>query len=324
MSLLVTADLHLSSSARDAYRFANMELLGRLIQDHRPEALLILGDLTEEKDYHASTLVNDVADLVYYLASLTPVWVLRGNHDYVDADCPFFHFLRRMHNVNWINEPGFRQIGKIGALFLPHTADYQRDWKGMLPVDESVDWVFAHNTFEGARTEHGHRLGGVPLDVFRTDDNVISGDIHTPQSIGPVTYVGSPYRIDFGDDFDPRVIFVTGTRIQSVPMNGPQKLLIEMHSVDELDKLAANRRPDDVIKVRYYLKRRERDQWPEIKAAIREKLSPFAIQPISEAAPRQAVKSVSRQVKSDEEVVRSFGKQQRVPDETLKTGLELL
>ena len=60
MTALVTADLHLSEKPRDGYRFAAMERIAELIEKHKPSTLLLLGDLTESKDYHPALLVNDV------------------------------------------------------------------------------------------------------------------------------------------------------------------------------------------------------------------------------------------------------------------------
>jgi hypothetical protein len=334
MSLLITADLHLSANRRDDYRFKAMEYLGDLIEKHKPEKLIILGDLTEEKNYHSAVLTNDVVDLIFNLSCMLPVDILRGNHDYTDADCPYFFFVRHMKNVRWINKPTLSQVSKdMEALFLPHTPDYKRDWKGVFEdtfnTGSPPNLIFCHNTFEGASTEHGHRLHGIPTTVFPEGIQVVSGDIHTPQKIGCVTYVGSPYTVDFGDAFDPRVLLLTEDKMKSILMGGPQKRLVELTKflLDRWDW--AFLYEGDIVKVRYTLDADERDEWPEIKQRIKDKLTemgcvPFLIQPVLEKTTMKKMAKSKHLVVSDETIVRSFGKQAKVSDHTLETGLSLL
>jgi len=67
--------------------------------------------------------------------------------------------------VRWLNKVTRLAIGKADCLFLPHTRDYKKDW-AELPDLEEITWVFAHNTFEGASSEHGKKLSGIPTDMF--------------------------------------------------------------------------------------------------------------------------------------------------------------
>jgi Calcineurin-like phosphoesterase len=335
MSLLVTADLHLSSNARDDYRFKAMEYLADLILKYKPERLIILGDLTEEKNYHSATLANDVVDLIFYLSCMVLVDILCGNHDYTDPTCPYFFFVRHMKNVRWINQPRLSQVGAdIHALYLPHTQNYQRDWVGAVMGEQNwrdINWVFAHNTFEGASTEHGHRLHGIPTTIFPEGVEVVSGDVHTPQKIDCVTYVGSPYTVDFGDEFEPRVLLLTEDKMKSIPMIGPQKRLVELDSnVNTITKLSTfGLHEGDIVKARYQLAADEREEWAEIKKQVREKLTelgcvPFLIQPVLEKSAKKKITKSKHRVISDEVLVRNFGEQAKVATPTVETGLDLL
>jgi predicted phosphodiesterase len=328
MTALVTADLHLSAKSRDDYRFTAMVKIGELVEKHKVDTLLLLGDLTEEKDYHSAALVNDVVDVVYSFSELCDVYVLRGNHDYTQVDCPFFHFLRRIKRVRWINAPDIYNLSIGKCLFLPHTRDHRQEWVADRGIDfEGWDYIFAHNTFEGASTEHGKKLSGIPLDVFRDDAPVISGDIHTPQTLGPVTYVGSPYTVDFGDSFEPRVLLLTNNKgSKSIPLPGAQKRLLEFKTGYKLSNLPAN--PGDIVKVRYNLALGEQDKWHEIKEALRRQLIEAGmvvhlVQPVTTAKTRSVVIRKA-ETKSDTRLVQEFGKQLKLPAATLKAGLDLL
>jgi hypothetical protein len=210
--ILCLSDPHLTENSRDQYRHNFMHDLLGIIDRRKPDAVAILGDLTEEKDRHSAKLVNQIVGELGDIAAVMPLLMLMGNHDYRNEGHPFFAFTRHIPNVAWVDKVStsielpeeFRAIFD-GCLFLPHTLDYERDWAG---VDfQDFRFIFAHNTFAGA-ISNGRALDGVPAGIFPDNARVLSGDIHTPQKIGPVTYIGAPYTIDFGDDYDPRLMMV--------------------------------------------------------------------------------------------------------------------
>jgi predicted phosphodiesterase len=324
MTALAIADLHLSAKTRDEYRFAVMKQIAELIEKHKVAELLILGDLTEEKDFHAATLVNDVVEIIFSLSQFCKVYILRGNHDYTSADCPFFHFLRRLKHVRWINKVTRLDLSIGHCLFLPHTREWEKDW-ALFPHLAEVDWVFAHNTFEGAETEHGKKLSGIPTDIF-DETRVISGDIHTPQTLGSVTYVGSPYTVDFGDAFEPRALLIERDGFTSIALPGPQKRLIEASAAAGLPTWVA--KPGDIVKVRYTLLPDEQDRWHEIKARIRSECEEAGftihlIQPVT-TTKKRSVLIQRAEAKSDERLVREFGRQSKVSKGTLEAGVGFL
>jgi DNA repair exonuclease SbcCD nuclease subunit len=333
MTALVTADLHFSAKKRDAYRFEAARKIGKLAQQKGVDEIIILGDLTEEKDYHPATLVNEIVDLIHWYSSFCRVVVSRGNHDYTQIDCPFFQFLRRIERVKWINTMNRIELSIGDCLFLPHTRDYKKDWAQLPHLDE-LDWIFAHNTFEGASSEHGKRLSGIPTEFF-DGAHVISGDVHTPQDVGSVTYVGAPYTVDFGDDYQPRVLLLKGqwkTRSEkSIPIAGPQKRLIEItpKDIDNLPDFI--RRTDvvagDIVKARITLSLQEQEKWFAIRDKVKRSLSDLGmevhlVQPVTTAKTRslrlERVKS-----KSDERIIEEFAKANKASDKSLKVGLDI-
>lgn len=331
MKALVIADLHLSAKPRDAYRFEVMSTIAGLLEEHKVDYLIILGDLTEEKDYHPATLVNDVVDVIHSFSQFCEVLVLRGNHDYTRTDFPFFRFLRRLKRVRWINAVTRLKLGEADCLFLPHTRDYKKDWD-KLPKLEEIDWVFAHNTFEGAASEHGKRLSGTPTALF-DDHHVISGDIHTPQDVGPVTYVGAPYRVDFGDDYEPRALLISGTWEKrsetSIALPGPQKRLIEI-TVKDIGKLQDfDLHEGDIVKARVKLALNEQDKWFAIRDKIKSELlglgvTVHLVQPVTTARNRASARIAKPNAKSDEQIVREYGTVTKLPEATMKAGLRFL
>jgi DNA repair exonuclease SbcCD nuclease subunit len=333
MRALLIADLHLSAKARDAYRFEVMATVATLLEKHKADYLIVSGDLTEEKDFHPAPLVNDVVDIVHSFSQFCEVLVLRGNHDYTRDDFPFFRFLRRLKRVRWINTVSRIDLGKVNCLFLPHTRDYENDWI-KLPHVEELQFIFAHNTFEGATTEHGKKLSGIPTSFFDDEDlPIVSGDIHTPQILGPVTYVGAPYQIDFGDDYDPRALLIDwyghrDYKFTSIPLPGPQKRLLDFDT-SVIGHMRREFNKGDIIKARVKLALNEQANWLTIRSKVRQELTELGavvhlVQPVTTEREKGSVKIKKVTTKSDDLVVKDYGAAVKTPEATLKTGLEFL
>jgi len=325
MRTLVTGDIHLNNLPRDNYRhnFISKDLMGMII-DHKADHLVIVGDLTDEKNYHSAALVNRVVDHIYNLSLKCPITINMGNHDYSsELETPFFTFLRRIENVRWIGDP--THIGDFNFLFLPHTPAPEVDWhKGIW--QQEPDWIFTHNTFSGTIGENGQKLDGPSIDIFPKGSRVISGDVHVPQTNGPVTYVGAPYTIDFGDKFEPRVLLINGNKLASIPCPGPRKRLVECTAGEKM-KLKAN--PGDILKINVKLDKGQYARWEELKQGIEEWAAKYKfvihrIHPIVDKSMTKG-KVVKREApKADPDILKGYAKKHALDDRTLNVGLEIL
>ena len=325
MKRIVTADIHISKSLIDAYRTVFLkETLPALVDKYKPDQLLVLGDITQDKDMHPASLVNEVVEGFHKLASLCHVIILQGNHDYSSIDYPFFKFLDCIDNIRWISSP----TELDGCLYLPHTRDHKKDWQGLQFEDR--DYIFAHNTFTGARA-NGQTLAGITTTIFPDDAFVLSGDIHEPQTLGPVTYIGSPYAVNFGDDFQPRMLLLDDLEVKSIKLYGRSKKLISWDWSKDSDKLCDGWEAynpgieGDIVKIQVYIGMEHVAKWPEIRQqveawAVSNKFVIHTITPVVtyEAGERQKhIKSVRR---SDSQYVEAFVKRSGVDADTAKVG----
>jgi len=265
---LLTTDLHLSEKTEDQYRF---DLFPWIIKHFRNkvDTVIILGDLTDRKNYHADFFVNKVVDCIRSLAKHFDVYLLCGNHDYdVDPTQPFFGFLGKYKRVTYISTPTIYQ----NRLFLPHSRKPGEDW-GILskPEMESVDVIFMHQTFRGSVSESGRVLEGISPHRFRRFEcPIFSGDIHVPQQLDPITYVGCPYHIHYGDKFEPRVLLLNRRfETQDVQFPAPRKFMLDLDHGKDLYKMRRKLQSGDRAKVRIHLPRSEFGSWPIHRDRVR-------------------------------------------------------
>ena len=265
---LITTDLHLSEKSEDQYR---LDLFPWIVDTYGDQlkTIFITGDLTDRKNFHADWFVNKVVDCIRSLAKYFDVYLLCGNHDYdVDPTQPFFGFLGKYKRVTYISTPMIYQ----NRLFLPHTRKPGEDW-GILskPEMEHVDIIFMHQTFRGSVSESGRVLEGISSRRFRRFGcPIFSGDIHVPQQLGPITYVGCPYHIHYGDKFEPRVLLLNRRfDIQDVQFPAPRKFMLDLNHGDELNKMRRKLQGGDRAKVRIHLSRSEFGSWPRHRDRVR-------------------------------------------------------
>jgi DNA repair exonuclease SbcCD nuclease subunit len=335
MTALVTADFHLSSNPRDDYRHKFIvEKLRETIVETRVKHLIILGDLTDQKDCHNAELVNDIVDYLHTFSLLCEVIILRGNHDCINPLKPFFEFAGLMNNITWITRPKVITIEGLGiCTFLPHTRNHEKDWAELsfAPIkrDPNDFWIFCHNTFEGADAGTGHPLKGIPTTVFPKRAKVISGDIHVPQQLDQITYVGAPYTVTFGDSYDPRMLLIGRKGIEkSIRCFGVKKLTVDIVDPHNLPDYGLEINKSDLLKVRVHLKASDYAKWNEIQSAVRKWGEAYgavvcAIQPIKISKHIKLARKRGA-TQTDRELMELYSKRRSVSDDVLKTGLWIM
>ena len=273
---ILTTDLHLTEKQEDQYRFNIFPwLVARYSRSSSVRAVFLLGDLTDRKDNHSAWFVNKVVSCLRDLAGHFDVFILKGNHDFADPNSPFFEFVNHVaiDRVSFYTSP--IKISKIynggrqfRFLMLPHTKNPDEDWKDLEFVKS--DAIFMHQTFKGAKAENGMALDGLsPKRFEKYRAKIFSGDIHVPQKVGPITYIGSPYHIHFGDKFKPRVLIAdTDFNTTEEYYPAPRKHTVEVRDPTEL-KTLKTLREGDWIKVRVLLRRSEFVDWPKYRDAVR-------------------------------------------------------
>lgn len=344
--LLITGDIHGNASPKEKYRFDLLSKIPDLLREHNASHLVILGDLTDAKNNHDAKLVNLMVDWLASCAAVARVIVLKGNHDYTDPDQPFFAFLNHIPNIRWISKPTVLKFTLGRFLFLPHTDDHERDWSD---IDlRAFPRVFCHNTFAGARNEHGGELKGIPTSIFATNQNVISGDIHTAQRVGKIVrYVGAPYLIDFGDSYNPRMLLIDDHGEYSLPMYGVQKRLIDVPmpaamqgkpgaftrgAVKNLDTYGSwgnlKLKSGDIARIRIAVSENDHKHWPEIQKGWRAwaEYRGFVIDSIVPMIERTSAGSLEQPRAhrlNDDETMTRYGKAKQTDTATMATGRKL-
>lgn len=183
-------DLELASSA--------LEQALRCARDWNT-ALVIAGDLNDSKDIIRGRVMNRLLDLQNKYFDVA-VHVLVGNHDLV-------HEKSNEHGLNFLEgkwavhgNTSERYVCKDFAL-IPYQSTNEAFLARIKEVPKRTI-VIAHQGFMGASMgEYVVDKSSVDPELVK-DWRIISGHYHRHQTIGSVTYIGSPYTISFAEAND--------------------------------------------------------------------------------------------------------------------------
>lgn len=264
---IIISDPHFTANPTDEYRWGLWPWLANEIKEEKARTLLILGDLTDAKDYHPAELVNRLTTAIVSMP-VEEIIILAGNHDWLKQGGVFFKFLQHVQKprIQVITEP-MEYLGDEqdpACMFLPYTKNPARDWKGK---DFShFDFLFMHQTAPGSVASNGQRMDGDDMPPLNAG-KVYSGDIHVPQTIGAIEYVGSPYHVHFGDDFTPRCLVIDRNR-KAFDLHYPtiHRKAVRISSVAELDEVGIA--VMDQIKVTLLLDECGAHRWNTIRREI--------------------------------------------------------
>lgn len=330
MRTLITSDFHWSDRPADAYRWDVVSFLIKQMDEFKPKALFILGDLTHDKNNHSAALVNRVVAELQKLACYAPVYLLKGNHDYEDPTLPFFYFVQEQsypHKVAYVSEKKTYVIGGKKYLFLPHSKTPE------IP-DGNYDLVFMHQTVKGARMESGvASTHGMEFELIGKQ-NIVSGDVHVPQTIasstGSITYVGAPHPINFGDDFEPRVLLHDNNKLVSIKRcDAVRKLIVNIKRPTDIED--AHVRDGDMIKIVLTLPRSEfmhdaryRKEIKSICDNMKLKLCGIAIRDGTPDKGRTPMATTRDSMARPETTLRTFGAFRGLSEDLISAGLRIL
>ena len=227
------------------------------------KSLCILGDLTDAKDYHPSSLTNRIVERITRLREcVSNITILMGNHDFLRAGHAYFAFLNSIRGVRFITKPYEDLSDGAAVLWLPYTKTPATDWKN---IDTShFNYVFFHQTVGGSVASNGQAMDGDDMPDLRKWPKIYSGDIHVPQVAGPVEYVGSPYPVHFGDKYDGRLVLLD-RRGRAVDLRHEtiNRSALTVRSLAELHR--QDFRPGDQLKLRIELDVADKHAWSRIR-----------------------------------------------------------
>lgn len=267
----LVSDPHFSIRPNDEFFWGLQHQLIDIVQQNKVNTILFDGDLCNSKDNHSSILVNRVTDLLVELSKhVKQIYILRGNHDGIDPNNPYWRWLNHLEGIEFIHKMQHRLLNGRNVWFLPHSTDPVTEWKDL---DLSSSVVFTHIAVDGVTVANGYKLETTLKPEF-FDETLItwSGDIHDFQVLGKLNYIGSPYATTFGNNnFKGRVVVfdMHTLEYESKFLSFPNRLTYDCSSSDDFQH-QAYLQPGDQVKVRLHLTQETMGSWRDTKEEIKQ------------------------------------------------------
>ena len=255
MLILLTSDIHMDNKDKNEYRWDIFPWIKEVAASKSIDYLIVGGDILNEKDRYSAALINRLIDnLVDTLRYIKGIYMIKGNHDMIEWSNPYLRWVNNIPNIRFFIKPELIQLGNTNWLFLPWDPDPETNWSSLDNEMKLADHIVGHQSFTGALAEGGKQLSGVSPLVFKnTKAKIWIGDIHSNQRLGPITYIGSPYHITFGDNYLPRCILLdtdSGTET-NLYFNTIRRYTVNISNPSDLAKCPFKK--GDQIKVRLTL-----------------------------------------------------------------------
>ncbi len=278
MTTLVISDLHLTEKTTEQYRWNIFDTVKDYVKENDVERLFILGDLLDKKDRHPAELINQLMDkLIDLLKYVKPIYILKGNHDYLKPQAPFLDFLKHFHpNIVWISSPTHLTFGNLKTLWLPHSKNPTEEWAD---CDFDVSTVFMHQSVIGCKVSEYFEMNcGFDLEwlTSKLDSNakIYSGDIHVPQKIKTLTYIGTPHPVSFGDTYEHNMVILNNnfTEFKRIKTESIQRHSLKIKSSACLEKLKQEKviKSGDQAKIKIQLTTKELSTWSNSKEIVKQ------------------------------------------------------
>ena len=115
--------------------------------------------------------------------------ILDGNHDLLSESPRISNIANLIGYGTVVHEPYHLDLGGFRLGFVPASDNHGVMFSNLQMIQSSVDLICTHTDFAGCKYESGHPSAS-PIPA-QWDKPVVSGDIHLPQSLGNVHYIGS-------------------------------------------------------------------------------------------------------------------------------------
>jgi hypothetical protein len=285
--------------------------------------VFILGDWVDRKDRFTARFINRLFDEIYRLCARARLVVLRGNHDTSMQPPSYFDFMAGgpIDGFEYITSP--RPIPARHLLLLPFTASPKTDWRDLKLAEFKT--VFMHATVTGAVVENGMVMENKNFPVLPRDVLFYSGDIHVPQQVRNVVYVGAPHPIKFGDSYDCRMLVLNDDYriILQLPLTPPRKIMADIRDLADLDGLTA--RHGDQIKIRYNCPPSQIENWGETEQAIIQWASEHGVVVAgTEIIVGTRTPESVDPAETPEAILKGFAEREGLSEDLLRVGLDLL
>jgi DNA repair exonuclease SbcCD nuclease subunit len=226
-----------------------------IVEKYKPNFIILLGDILDTHEYVHTLCFNYVQKLFEILRSYCEIYILVGNHDYINNS----QFLTTNHCMN-----ALKKWDRIHIIDNVYSLKYNNDSLILLPyvppgrfeeaLENIKDWkssdiILCHQEF------YGCKMGAITSSIGDKWEKeyplIISGHIHDQQIVqNNIVYTGSSMQHSFGENNKKYVVLCEcnndNINLYNIKLDLPTKKIISM-SLDDIKTI--KRKDNEQIRV---------------------------------------------------------------------------
>ena len=256
ISILVIGDPHFKVSNIGEIDVYISRVLAT-IKQMNPSFVVILGDLLHEHETIHTSVLNKAYEFIHKVRKCVPVYVIVGNHDYINnsqflTDKHWMNAIKEWSNVTIVDAGHIYHTNYGKILFCPYVFP-GRFIEALDTIDS--DWqssrlIFCHQEI------YGCKMGAiVSTDGDKWDEEfplLISGHVHDKQRVQDnVFYTGSSIQHAFGESPNKTISFCNlddSVQLEKINLGLSTKRIVYA-SVDELDTVEKHIKPNEKLRI---------------------------------------------------------------------------
>ncbi len=219
MRRILLADLHIGARSNELsimkHQISFFEQFVLHVKNEGIEEVVIAGDVFDSrKSVNVRTFDAFKKTLWIPLNQMKiKMVIIPGNHDFYyhhSNDVTSLSMLEEFENIEIIKEQKIVHWDIGDVLLVPWLATHE-DVESLKKNIESKKpkCIIGHFAFEGFEMMPGIECReGLSTSFFTGDMHTFSGHFHIHQTIGNITYIGSPYELNWGDHESPKGYYV--------------------------------------------------------------------------------------------------------------------
>ena len=256
--ILCIGDPHFKVSNIDEVNIF-IERISKLIEEIKPEAIIMMGDLLDTHEKIHSIPLNKAYEFIDKLRKTSITYCIVGNHDYYNnsqflTENHWLNGLKEWKNVVVVDKVLLQEINGFKYVLCPYVYPGRfKEAMDTLDIDlKEIDCIFAHQEFYGCKMGAITSIEGDKWEL--SNPLVISGHIHSNQKPQDnIYYPGSSMQHAFGESTKNIIAYLKFEVDQKeyildeIDLNLPRKKIIYM-DVENIDDYELQK-SDDKIKI---------------------------------------------------------------------------
>lgn len=206
MKILIVGDPHIRTEYLNVCE-SFCSQIKRLVKKGNYDFVVVLGDVLHNHEKVNTVALNTAVNLFEYISKKTELFVLVGNHDYINnsqflTSNHWLNCLKTCDRITVVDELTHFSLNSKNFVLCPYVPNGRL--LDALNSNEEIDWknadiIFAHQEIRSAKINSNGRLSTTGDVWYSNYPLLISGHIHHKQKIENVIYPGSSLPTSFSD-----------------------------------------------------------------------------------------------------------------------------